>query len=175
MEKKSDEYIEVSTSCENPEFPTRVRIIAFDGTFEHAGDYSAPKYTYSVQVEVKYNRVVDNKEENLVACTFWTREDSTIFSFADDELEEDEVDDWFWEGLSEDLSNHGLEGLENLDFFASNVPTNKADELGGDLEDAIVDALNQSIPKLWDDFEYESSHLYEVEESEDVPFSSKTI
>lgn len=30
MEKKSDEYIEVSTSCENPEFPTRVRIIAFD-------------------------------------------------------------------------------------------------------------------------------------------------
>lgn len=175
MENRTDEeYIEVSTSCENPEYPTRVRIIAFDGSFEHADDYSAPKYTYSVQVEALYNKVVDGKEENLVACKFWTIEDSTIFSFADDELDEDSVDDWFWEGLSEDLSNHGLENLEKLDFYASNVPTNMADEWGRDLESAIVNALDQTIPELWDSFDYESSPIYEVDDSKEVPYSSKT-
>ena len=58
-----NDYIEVNTSVENPEYPTRVRIIGYNGTFEHAGDYSAPRYDFSVQVEVRYNKVVDGKEE----------------------------------------------------------------------------------------------------------------
>lgn len=171
MEKRTEEYIEINTSCENQEFPTRARIIAFDGTFEHAGDYSAPQYTFSVQVEIMYNKVVDGKEENLVTCKFWTKEDSAIFSFEDDDLDEDSVDDWFWEGLFEDLSNHGLESLEDLDFYASNVPTNKADELGRDLESAIANALDQSIPGLWTECEFEYSPIYEADNSTEVSFS----
>ena len=51
--------ITVHTSCENPEFPTRVRIIDLDGTFEEAGVYTPPEYSFSVKVEIKYNKVVD--------------------------------------------------------------------------------------------------------------------
>lgn len=139
------EPIDVNVNFENPEFPTRVRIIDLDGTFEHAGDYSAPEYTFSVKVEVQYNRVVDGKENNLLTCTFWTEEDYSEFSYEDDELDECDVEDWFLEGLSEDLSNHDLEGLEDLDFYTLGVPHNIAYADNGDPEEKIVDALEEVL------------------------------
>lgn len=174
MAKRTDDYIEVSTSCRFPEFPTRVKIIAFDGTFEHADDNSAPKYTYSVQVEVKYNKVVDGKEENLATFKFWTKEDFTVFSFDDDDLDEDSVDDWFWEGLSEDLSNHGLEGLENIDIHASFVSSFEDDEPTTVFKSVIARTLNISIPEKWNDFDYKSLYPYEVEGTMEAHPFSKT-
>ena len=87
------EPIEVITHCKNPEYPTRVTIIDLDGTFEEAGDYTPPEYSFSVKVEIKYNKVVDGKEENLVTCTFWTETDSTQFSYGDEDLDEESVEE----------------------------------------------------------------------------------
>lgn len=155
------EPIDIKTPCKNPEFPTRVRIIDLDGHFEHAGPYTGPKYTFSVEVEVKYNKVVDGKEKNLITCTFWTKTDSSVFSFEDDDLSEDEVEDWFLEGLHDDLSFHDLEGLEKLDLFAQGVPTNEKDEAGGVIEDYISKAFNKCFPDIWEEFEYQCSELYQ--------------
>ena len=91
MDSRFD-IIEVNTSVSNTEFPTRIRIVDFDGYFEHSGDYTAPKFTFSVKVEVEYNKIVNDKEENLVKVRFWTEEDSLVFSFEDDELDEESVD-----------------------------------------------------------------------------------
>lgn len=162
MGKSKDEYIEVNTSVKNPQYPTRVRIIDFDGRFEHAGDYTPPEYIFSVQVEIKYNRIVDGKEENLITCSFWTTDDSAPFSFEDDDLDEESVDDWFWEGLSEDLSFHDLEGLEKLDFYALGVPANKEeeDDCGEYVDDCIIDALDKCIPGHYESIDYRCSDLY---------------
>lgn len=168
MDSRFD-IIEVNTSVSNPEFPTRIRIVDFDGNFEHSGDYTAPKFTFSVKVEVEYNKIVNDKEENLVKVRFWTEEDSSVFSFEDDELDEESVEDWFWEGLSEDLSHHGLEGLEGLDFYSEEVPACEEDEMGWSLESAIADALQRHIPDSWSNFEYECSDLYKTGRSITVP------
>ncbi len=162
MGKSRDEYIQVSTSVKNPQYPTRVRIVDFDGRFEYAGDYTPPEYIFSVQVEIKYNRIVDGKEENLITCSFWTTDDSAPFSFEDDDLDEESVDDWFWEGLSEDLSFHDLEGLEKLDFYALGVPANKEeeDDCGEYVDDCIVDALDKCIPDHYETVDYRCSDLY---------------
>ena len=166
------EPIEVNTHFKNPEYPTRVRIIDLDGHFEHAGDYTGPKYTFSVEVEVKYNKVVDGKEKNLITCTFWTKTDSSVFSFEDDDLDEDSVEDWFLDGLSEDLSFHGFEGLEKLDFYTLGVPTNESDEAELTIEDYISKAFDKCFPDIWENYEYQCSELY-LETQEDVPFSTK--
>lgn len=160
------EPIEVNNHFENPEYPTRVRIIDLDGLFEHAGAYTGPKYTFSVEVEVKYNKVVDGKEENLITCTFWTKTDSSVFSFEDDDLSDDEVEDWFLEGLSEDLSFHGFEGLEKLDLFALGVPTNENDEAEKTIEDYLSDAFDKCFPDIYEDYEYQCSELYMGEEND---------
>ena len=156
-----NDYIEVNTSVENPEYPTRVRIIGYDGTFEHAGDYSAPRYDFSVQVEVRYNKVVDGKEENLIKCTFWTTEDYSTFSYEDDDLDDDSVDDWFWEGLSEDLSFHDLECLEGLDLYALGVPTCEEDAGFQDVEDYLTKAFDECLGEHYEDYEYQCSKLFE--------------
>ena len=162
MGKSNDEYIEVSTSVKNPQYPTRVRIVDFDGSFEHAGAYTPPEYTFSVQVEIKYNKVVDGKEENLITCSFWTTDDSVSFSFEDDDLDEESVDDWFWEGLSEDLSFHDLEGLEKLDFYALGVPANKEEEDDNVafVDDCIFDALDKCIPDHYESINYRCTDLF---------------
>lgn len=98
------EPIEVITHCKNPEYPTRVTIIDLYGKFVHAGDYTPPHYTFSVKVEVKFNKVIDDKEESLISCSLWTVKDSTPFNFQEDDLDEGSVEEWFLEGLSEDLS-----------------------------------------------------------------------
>ena len=167
--------ITVHTNCENPEYPTRVRIIDLDGTFEEAEGYNPPEYSFSVKVEIKYNKVVDGKEENLITCSFWTEQDSTQLSYEDDDLDEESVEEWFLEGLSEDLSFHDLEGLEDLDFYALGVPTNKGDEdYGKDMEDAISDALDECIPDKWSRFKYQCSDLYK-QQQETVKFKEKEI
>lgn len=167
--------ITVHTSCENPEFPTRVRIIDLDGSFEEAEGYCPPEYSFSLKVEVKYNKVVDGKEENLVTCTFWTVEDSTQFSYADEDLDEDSVEEWFLEGLSEDLSFHDLEGLEDLDFYALGVPANEDDEeCGNGLEDAISEALDECIPDKWETFKYRCTDLYR-QPQETLEFKGKEL
>ena len=168
------EPIDVKTPCKNPEFPTRVRIIDLDGHFEHAGPYTGPKYTFSVEVEVKYNKVVDGKEKNLITCTFWTKTDSSVFSFEDDDLSEDEVEDWFLEGLHDDLSFHDLEGLEKLDLFAQGVPTNEEDECGQDLEASISDVFDECIPDICDGFDCICSDLYR-QPVQKVPFTGKEL
>lgn len=168
MDSRFD-IIEVNTSVSNPEYPTRVRIVDFDGNFEHAGAYSSPKFTFSVKVEVEYNKVVDGKEENLVKVTFWTKDDYSLFSFEEDDLDDESVEDWFWEGLSEDLGNHDLEGLENLDLYSMEVPTCEDDELCGSIDSAISDALEKCIPDAWSTFEYECSELYNNGDSFRVP------
>jgi hypothetical protein len=162
MGKSKDEYIEVSTSIKNPQYPTRVRIIDFDGRFEHAEAYTPPVYIFSVQVEIKYNKVVDGKEENLITCSFWTTDDSAPFSFEDDDLDEESVDDWFWEGISEDLSFHDLEGLEKLDFYALGVPANKEEEDDNMafFDDCIFDALDKCIPDHYESINYRCTDLY---------------
>ena len=164
--------ITIHTSCENPEFPTRVRIIDLDGSFEEARDYTPPEYTFSVKVEIKYNKVVDGKEENLVTCTFWTETDSTQFSYGDEDLDEESVEEWFLEGLSEDLSFHDLEGLEDLDFYALGVPINEDDEAGKDLEDFITEAFDECISDKYCDFDYRCSDLYR-QSIEIIPFTKK--
>ena len=161
MGKSKDEYIEVSTPVKNPQYPTRVRIIDYDGTFEHAEAYTPPVYTFSVEVEIKYNKVVDGKEENLITCSFWTTNDTAPFSFEDDDLDEADVDDWFWEGLAEDLSFHDLEGLEKLDFYALGVPANKEEEDEcGYYVDCIFDALDKCIPDHYESIHHQCSDLY---------------
>ena len=164
--------ITVHTSCENPEFPTRVRIIDLDGTFEEAGVYTPPEYSFSVKVEIKYNKVVDGKEENLVTCTFWTETDSTQFSYGDEDLDEESVEEWFLEGLSDDLSFHDLEGLEDLDFYALGVPINEDDEAGKDLEDFITEALDECISDKYCGFDYICSDLYR-QSLEIIPFTKE--
>ncbi len=162
MGKSKDEYIEVSTSVKNPQYPTRVRIIDFDGRFEHAEAYTPPTYTFSVQVEIKYNKIVDGKEETLITCSFWTNDDTAPFSFEDDDLDDDSVDDWFWDGLAEDLSFHDLEGLEKLDFYALGVPANKEeeDDCGQYIDDCIFDALDKCIPDHYESIKYQCTDLY---------------
>jgi len=154
------EPIDVNVNIENPEFPTRVRIIDLDGEFEHAEAYSTPKYTFSVKVEIKYNKVVDGKEKNLITCTFWTNEDYAPFSFEEDDLCEDEVEEWFLEGLHDDLSFHNMEGLEDLDFYALGVPVNENDECGKDIEDFITEAFDECISEIYEDFDCKCSTLY---------------
>lgn len=156
-----DDYIEVNTSVANPMYPTRVRIIDYDGTFEHADDYSAPRYDFSVQVEVRYNKVVDGKEENLITCTFWTTQDYSTFSFEDDDLDDDSVDNWFWQGLSEDLSFHDLECLEDLDLYALGVPTNIEDVGGQDIDDYLTKAFDECLGEHYDDYEFKCTKLFE--------------
>lgn len=167
------EPIEVNNHCENPEYPTRVTIIDFDGKFVHAGDYTPPHYSFSVRVEVKYNKVVDDKEENLITCSLWTVKDCTPFSFQEDDLDEGSVDDWFLEGLSEDLSFHGFEGLEKLDFYTLGVPTNDGD--CSKLVDYITDAFNKCIPNVWYKCEYHCSDLYFQREGTNPSGRSKSI
>lgn len=176
MGKSKNEYIEVSSPVKNPQYPTRVRIIDFEGTFEHAGAYTPPEYTFSVLVEIKYNKVVDGKEENLITCSFWTKDDSAPFSFEEDDLDEEEVDDWFWEGLSEDLSFHDLEGLEKLDFYALGVPANKEEEDDGGeyIDDYIFDALDKCIPDHYESITYRCSDLY-MESVEHDPLAEKKL
>lgn len=155
------DYIEVNTSVKNPEYPTRVRIIGFDGTFEHAGDYSAPRYDFSVQVQVRYNKVVDGKEENLITCTFWTTQNYSIFSYEDDDLDDDSVDDWFWEGLSDDLSFHDLECLEDLDLYALGVPACQEDVGYQDIEDYLTKAFDECLGDHYEDYTYKCTKLFE--------------
>lgn len=176
MGKSKDEYIEVGTSVKNPQYPTRVRIVDFDGRFEHAGDYTPPEYIYSVQVEIQYNKIVDGKEENLISCSFWTTDDSAPFSFEDDDLDDESVDEWFWEGLSEDLSFHDLEGLEKLDFYALGVPANKEeeDDDGGYVDDYIFAALDKCIPDHYESINYRCSSLY-MESVEHNPLDDKKL
>lgn len=176
MGKSKDEYIEVSTPVKNPLYPTRVRIIDFDGRFEHAGDYTPPEYIFSVQVEIKYNKIVDGKEENLITCSFWTTDDSAPFSFEDDDLDEESVDDWFWEGLSEDLSFHDLEGLEKLDFYALGVPANKEEEDDNMtfVDDCIFDALDKCIPDHYESIDYRCTDLY-LKGVDHDPIEEKTL
>lgn len=153
------EPIEVNTHFENPEYPTRVTIIDLDGHFEHAGDYTHPKYIFSVKVEVKYNKVVEGKEDTLITCSLWTNKDSAQFPFEDDDLDEASVEDWFLEGLSDDLSFHGLDCLEHLDFYSQGVPTN--DEGCNKLVKCyIAETLNKIIPTVWHVFECFCSELY---------------
>ena len=168
------EPIEVITHCKNPEYPTRVTIIDLYGKFEHAGDYTPPHYTYSIKVEVKFNKVIDGKEENLISCTLWTVKDSTPFNFQEDDLDEGSVEEWFLEGLSEDLSFHGFEGLEKLDFYALGVPTND-DGCGKLVEYYISDALNKCVPNVWKECKYLCSDLF-FQKAETKPSGrSKTI
>lgn len=170
-----NDYIEVNTSVQNPNYPTRVRIVEFDGTLEHAGDYTPPTYTFSVKVEVCYNKVVDGKEVNLITCSFWTTEDHSTFSFEEDEdLDEESVDDWFWEGLSDDLSFHDLECLEDLDFYALGVPTCEEDTAGQYIDDIITEAFDKSIQDHYEEFEYKCSKLFEIHE-EHSPFKKELV
>ena len=168
------EPIEVNTHFKNPEYPTRVTIIDLYGKFEHAGDYTPPHYTYSVKVEVKYNKLIDDKEENLITCSIWTVKDSTPFSFVEDDLDKGSVEDWFLEGLSEDLSFHGFEGLEKLDFYDLGVPTND-DGCSKLVECYISDALNKCVPNVWQECKYQCSDLYFKKEETNLSSRSKTI
>lgn len=152
--------IEVNNSVANPEFPTRISIIAFDGTFVHAEDYTPPYYSFSVKVEAKYNRVIDGREENILTCTFWTAKDTAHFSWEDDELDEESVNDWFWEGLGEDLSNHDLEGLKDIDFYEMGVPVCDGDSL--DVDEQIAGCLDECIPDKWKDFSVTYGELFEA-------------
>ena len=131
-----------------------------DGHFVHAGDYTPPKYNYSLQIEVKYNQVIDEKEENLVTFTFWTCEDSPLFSFQDDGLTEEEVQDWFLEGLNEDLSFHNLEGLEGLDLYEAGVPIQISINQSVEPKRSIISAITQACGEIVHQYKCQCSKIY---------------
>ena len=162
------EPIEVITHCKNPEYPTRVTITDLDGHFEHAGDYTHPKYNYSLHIEVKYNKVIEGKEENLVTFSFWTCEDSPYFSFQDDDLTEEEVEDWFLEGLSEDLSFHNLEGLETLDLYEAGVPTQISINQSVEPKKSIISAITQACGEIVNKYKCLCSKLYFKGDTEEL-------
>lgn len=156
--------IEVNTQCENPEYPTRVTILGFQG------EYDDPDYTFSVQVQVEYNQVIDGKEINLLTFTFWT-EDDTCWCHGEDEegestMDESEVEDWFEEGLHEDLSFHNLEGLENIDLYAGGIPTEIIEEDGWETENDICSLIESEGISI-DDYDCQVSDYYIVDEDEE--------
>lgn len=159
------EPIEVRNHCKNLEYPTRVTIIDF------RGEYDDPEYTFSVQVQVEYNHVVDGKEENLVTFTFWTKEDTTWCHGEDEDGEpsmtEEEVEEWFEEGLHEDLSFHDLEGLEDLDLYEAGVPTEVSEDEYDEPEEAILSAIKDACGDIVDDFDCECADDYYYEEEEE--------
>lgn len=156
--------IEVATQCENPEYPTRVSIIDFKG------DYDDPDYTFQVQVQVEYNHIVDGEEENLLTFTFWTEEDSTWCHGEDEDGEscmtEEDVEEWFEEGLNEDLSFHDLEGLEELDLYGAGVAYAITEDDEYEAESDVCSAI-ENIGIHIDDYDIEFSDAYYYEDDEE--------
>jgi len=158
------EPLEVSTKPENPEYPTKVTILDFKG------DYEDPDYTFQVQVQIEYNHVVGGEEENLLTFTFWTEEDTCWCHGEDEEggstMDENDVEEWFEEGLSEDLSFYNLEGLENLDLYAGGIPFEIVEGDEWETEKDICSLIESEGISI-DDYDCEFGDDYIVEEEEE--------
>lgn len=146
------------------EYVTRVEIQDIEGECDDA-DWQEYSISATALVMVKYNKVTDNGEENLITCTFSAH--TTIYEEFDDDMSSLDIECDFEDIVQDridDLSDDDFEDLNYIDFHSQGVPVSGEGLSKDDIGAALANALD-AYDIDWSFGEFECSKLF----SEDMP------
>lgn len=150
---------EKSQCSGNGEYVTHIEITEIEGECEDA-DWQECTIRATAFVEVKYNKLIDDCEHNLLTCTFHAYT-SIIAEF--DEMNEFEIEDYIEEDNVSDrvaeLTIEDFDGLGELDLQAQGVPTNGEGLSSDDIGKALAKALD-ACGIDWGCGDFECSKLF---------------